>query len=318
MTKFAILGYGFMGKKHHDAIKAKDDASVVAIIDNCNIHHPETECFQSLDVFLEQKPDVDRVIIATPNYDHSISAQRLLENGYDIFLEKPYCLSKKDAETLQTLSNQLGRKIFFSHQNRYSSISKFLKTLISEQKLGKIYMLQSNLFWSRGQNYYQPNSWKGKKATDGGTLYTQFFHFIDLIMWLFGDIEIKNVLAKTLKHQQYIEIEDTGTIAFEIKDNGAIGVLNFSTAVYEKNLESSMTIIAEKGTIKISGQYFDEIEYCNIENFAPPLELPKSDNISNLMENLTSEECHPEDVKQSFKTVEKIEEIYRLASEQNP
>ena len=171
-------------------------------------------------------------------------------------------------------------------------------------------MIQSNLFWSRNQNYYQPDSWRGKKVTDGGTLYTQFFHFIDLILWIFGDFEIKNAFAKTLKHKN-IEIEDTGTVTFEMKNKG-IGVMNFSTAVYDKNLESSMTIIAEKGTVKISGQYFDEIEFCNIENFDNTFILEKTDNLSNLKQNLNcvDEDYDENDLEQSFKTVKKIEEIY--------
>lgn len=315
MTRFAILGFGFMGKKHYEVINSNPNTTVSAIIDKQAILHPETESFQSLDLFLEKKRDVDVVIIATPNSDHYSSAKKLLENGYNVFLEKPYCLTLEESEKLQHISSQNGTKIFFSRQNRYAQVSKFLKKLIDEKTLGDIYMVQTNLFWSRNQNYYQPDSWKGKKTTDGGTLYTQFFHFIDLILWIFGDIEIKSAFAKTLKHKNYIEIEDTGTVTFELKESEGIGVLNFSTAVFDKNLESSMTIIAEKGSVKISGQYFDEIEYCNIENFSKEnIGLKTSDNLSNLSENLNSinEDYNLDQVKQNFDTVKKIEEIYKM------
>lgn len=311
MMKVAILGFGFMGKKHFDVLKSNPNFEVSAIIDYQLTNYPKIEHFQSLDSFLEEQPNIDLVVIATPNFEHFNAAKQLLENGYSIFLEKPYCFNSEEAEALQQISINHHRKIFLSNQNRYSPISKFLKTIIDENALGKIYMLQSNLFWSRGENYYLPNSWKGKKTTDGGTLYTQFFHFIDLILWIFGDFEIKNAIGKTFRNA--VEIEDTGTFNFELK-TGGIGVVNFSTAVFEKNLESSMTIIGEKGTIKISGQYFDEIEYCNIQDFTlEHFNVGKADNLINLNENFNHifNEYSNESMKQSFKSVQKIEEIYK-------
>lgn len=311
MMKVAILGFGFMGKKHFDVLESNPNFEVCAIIDYQTINHPKAEYFQSLDIFLDKKRDVDLVVISTPNFDHFTSAKKLLEQGYDIFLEKPYCFNSQEAKILQETSHS---KIYLSKQNRFSPISKFLKNIIENNILGKIYMIQTNLFWSRGVHYYLPNSWKGKKSTDGGTLYTQFFHFIDLIMWIFGDIEIKNAVGKTFRNQA--EIEDTGSFNFELNDGG-IGIVNFSTAVFEKNLESSMTIIAEHGTIKISGQYFDEIEYCNIKDFKlEDYNIEKSDNLSNLNDNFneifaTYSEL---ELKESFKTVQKIEEIYKKLS----
>ncbi|WP_164466672.1 hypothetical protein [Chryseobacterium taklimakanense] len=139
-----------------------------------------------------------------------------------------------------------------------------------------------------------------------------------MILWIFGDIEIKSAFAKTLKHKNYIEIEDTGTVTFELKESEGIGVLNFSTAVFDKNLESSMTIIAEKGSVKISGQYFDEIEYCNIENFSKEnIGLKTSDNLSNLSENLNSinEDYNLDQVKQSFDTVKKLKKYIKCCTD---
>ncbi|MDO5617044.1 MAG: Gfo/Idh/MocA family oxidoreductase [Cruoricaptor ignavus] len=319
MTKFAILGFGFMGKKHFDIIEKNPHTTLVAIIDN-NVENqnPDTEYYQCLDSFLEQKPEVDIVLIATPNVAHFAEAQQLLQNGYNVFLEKPYCLKKEETEILTQTAEKHKKNIFFSNQNRYSEISKFLKKIQEDGLLGEIYLLQTNLFWSRNANYYQPNSWKGKKDKDGGTLYTQFFHFIDLIMWIFGEIHITNVNAKTLKHKDIVEIEDTGNVVFGFENGNGIGVLNFSTAVYDKNFESSMTIIAEKGTVKIGGQYFDEIEYCNIKDFdLGTCNITKTSNADNLNEMISQisqkhNNFSNEGFSQSFSVVKKIEEIYNF------
>lgn len=316
MINYAILGYGFMGKKHHEVILSNPNATVTAIIDKNEINSPDIEYFQCLDFFLEKPRNVDVVIISTPNSDHFHSAKKLLENGYTIFLEKPYCFTKKQTEELQKISYENKKQIFFSNQNRKSPIATFLKDIIDKNILGEIYFIQSNLFWSRNENYYQKDSWKGTKDKDGGTLYTQFFHFVDLIMWAFGDIEIRNVVAKTLKHKSLIEIEDTGTVTFELKNKETIGVLNFSTAVYDRNFESSLTIIAENGTLKISGQYFDEVEYCNIKNFdINDYLIGKTDNLSNLRDNLNyvNENCKNyslNGISESMNIVSKIEQIY--------
>lgn len=320
MTKFAILGYGFMGKKHCEAISAHPNTQVTAIIDHIPPNVPDVAFFQHLELFLEARPQVDVIIIATPNYDHFSSAKKLLEAGYNIFLEKPYCLKTSESKILMALAEGKQKHIFFARQNRASHTAKFLKKTVEAGVLGNIFMIQTNLFWARDERYYTLGSWKGTKAKDGGILFTQFFHFIDLILWIFGDFNVLNSTIKQLKHKNIIEIEDTGSFTFELKNKGGIGVINFSTALYEKNYESSMTIIAEHGTLKISGQYFDEIEYCNISNFdLNKNSLKKSDNLSNLKEML-DDICQNlkmqkfEDIHAGFRVVKTIEDIYQEAS----
>lgn len=316
MLQFAILGFGFMGKKHFDVIDALPNAKIKAIID----HHPIEnnsgfEHFQNLDFFIEKKPEVDLVVIATPNYDHFFSAKKLLENGYHVLIEKPYCFTAEETTLLKETSSKTGKKIFFVNQNRFSGTAVFLKNLVAQNLLGKIYMVQTNCFWSRNQNYYQPDSWKGDVKMDGGTLYTQFFHFIDLLLWLFGDMKIKNSVFETFRHKNLIEFEDTGNIVFEIIKDKSIASLSFSTAVYENNLESSMTIIAENGTVKIAGQYFDEVVYCNIKDYEfNKNSIPKTSNFDNLIENynhavFTLDKDH--ETNMSFNVVKLIEEIYQ-------
>ena len=136
-------------------------------------------------------------------------------------------------------------------QNRYSPPSVWIKDLIDRKVLGDIYMVQLNCYWNRDERYYKAGGWKGTKDLDGGTLFTQFSHFIDIMYWLFGDIQ--NIQGKfaDFNHKDYTDFEDSGFVSFDFV-NGGIGSLNYSTSVANQNLESSMTIIGEKG-IKLSG-----------------------------------------------------------------
>ena len=280
----AVLGNGFMGKKHREAISLSQNFSLTAIMDSsCEESHDEKCILTSFEHFLESDTNTDAVVIATPNYLHFQQAKMLLLHGYHVIIEKPFCMNPSEALELEKLEEKTGKNIFTIMQNRHSSVSLWLKEMIGSGRLGNIYMVQTNCFWNRNENYYLPKSWKGTKEMDGGTLYTQFTHYADLMMWIFGDV--KNICStmKTFRHQQLIEIEDTGMVTFEF-EKGGIGSLNFTTAVYEKNLESSMTVIAENGSIKINGQYFNQIEVCNVKDYSFDLkEIKTPDNIQNLM-----------------------------------
>jgi predicted dehydrogenase len=130
-------------------------------------------------------------------------------------------------------------------------------------------MMQLNCYWNRDDRYYKKDSWHGKKDLDGGTLYTQFSHFIDIMYWLFGDVD--NVQAKfnDFNHASLTDFEDSGFVSFDFV-NGGMGCINYSTSVWNQNLESSMTIIAENGSVKIGGQYMDKVEYCHVKDYVMP------------------------------------------------
>jgi predicted dehydrogenase len=133
-------------------------------------------------------------------------------------------------------------------------------------------MVQVNCFWNRDERYYKGGTWHGTKELDGGTLFTQFSHFIDLLYWVFGDIDHIKAHFSSFNHQHLTEFEDSGVVNFNFT-NGGMGSINFSTSVWDKNLESGMTVIGEKGTVKVGGQYMDKVEYCHIQNYTVP-ELP--------------------------------------------
>jgi UDP-N-acetyl-2-amino-2-deoxyglucuronate dehydrogenase len=134
---------------------------------------------------------------------------------------------------------------------------------------GKDLMVQLNCYWNRDDRYYKAGWLAWKKDLDGGTLFTQFSHFIDIMYWLFGDIDKIQARLADHNHQDLTEFEDSGVVTFEFV-NGGMGCLNFSTSVWDRNLESSMTIIAENGSIKIGGQYMDKVEYCHVKNYTLP------------------------------------------------
>jgi predicted dehydrogenase len=212
-------------------------------------------------------------------------------------------------------------------QNRYSPPSAWLKEVVSSGKLGKIYMVQVNCYWNRDSRYYKPGNWKGSSVTDGGTLFTQFSHFIDIMFWLFGDI--KNVQARffDFNHETLTEFEDSGIVSFDFVKGGA-GCLNFSTSVYDTNLESSITIVAEHGSIKVGGQYMNEVEYCHIKDYTMPV-LPESSPandyghykgsaanhhfvIENVVDTLKGRTVATTNALEGLKVVEIIEKIYAL------
>jgi len=212
-------------------------------------------------------------------------------------------------------------------QNRYSPPSVWIKEIIDTEVLGKIFMVQLNCYWNRDDRYYKKGSWKGTQDLDGGTLFTQFSHFIDIMYWLFGDIT--NIQAKfnDFTHQHSTDFEDSGFVSFDFI-NGGMGCLNYSTAIATQNLESSITIIGEKGSVKIGGQYMNEVEICNIDGYKMPklaAANPPNDYgpykgsaanhhyiIENVIDTLKGRTTATTNALEGLKVVEIIERIYAM------
>ena len=200
-------------------------------------------------------------------------AIKAIEAGYHVVLEKPMTTSVADAEKVLYAGLKYRKQIFCVMQNRYSPPSVWIKEIIESGLLGKIFMVQLNCYWNRDERYYLPGGWHGTKALDGGTLFTQFSHFIDILYWLFGDITDIKARFADFNHAGLTDFEDSGVISFRFTEGGGLGSLTYSTAVWDQNMESSMSIIAEKGSVKIGGQYMDKVDYCHIKGYAMP-ELP--------------------------------------------
>jgi UDP-N-acetyl-2-amino-2-deoxyglucuronate dehydrogenase len=276
--KFAVIGCGHIGKRHAEMITRNSDSELVALIDvkvkdGLGLDaYPTTAFFNSVDAFFASdiSAAVDVVNIASPNGYHAEHAMASLNAGKHVVIEKPMALNKQDAEKVIFKALQVGKQVFCVMQNRYSPPSEWIKDVIKQKVLGNIYMVQLNCYWNRDDRYYKKDSWHGKLDLDGGTLFTQFSHFIDLMYWLFGDVsDVKSRFAN-FNHKGLTELpEDSGIINFEFVDGG-IGCMNFSTSIWNQNLESSMTIIAENGSVKIGGQYMDKVEVCNIKDYTMP------------------------------------------------
>lgn len=228
--------------------------------------------FATLDEYLRDGPPADVLTVATPNGSHAPLAIQALRAGLHVVVEKPFAIRRADAEEIVHTALHTGRRVFGVMQNRYSPPAAWLKQLVDDDRLGRIHLVQLTCLWNRDARYYQSDSWRGTRAADGGTLFTQFSHFIDLLYWVFGDITAIQSRFYDFAHHTLTEFEDSGLVTFELVRGGA-GVLNFSTAVWDRNLESSITVVAEKGAVKLGGQYLDKVEVCHVQDYTLP-ELP--------------------------------------------
>lgn len=274
-VKFAVVGCGHIGKRHAEMIIRNSESELVALVDTkpkdlLDIEKFGVPFYNSLDKLLEAKLDIDVINIATPNGFHSTHAIQCLDSGKHVVIEKPIALSKNDAESVIYKALNEHKHVFAVMQNRYSPPSVWIKDLIDSGKLGNIYIVQLNCYWNRDERYYTSDSWHGSKELDGGTLFTQFSHFIDILYWLFGDINNIKTKFNNFNHSTLTDFEDSGFITFDFIKNGGMGSINYSTSVWNQNLESSMTIIAEQGSVKIGGQYMDKVEYCHIQDYEMP------------------------------------------------
>lgn len=271
---FAVIGCGHIGKRHAEMISRNSNCNLVALVDikpkeQLNIDIYEIPFFSSIEALLQSEIETDVITIATPNGFHAAHAILALEAKNHVVIEKPMALNKADAEEIIYKALNVSKQVFTVMQNRYSPPSIWIKELVDNGTLGEIYSVHVNSFWNRDERYYTTDSWHGSKDLDGGTLFTQFSHFIDIMYWLFGDITNIRSIMKDFKHQKMTDFEDSGIVNFEFV-KGGIGNFNFSTTLYNKNMESSMTIIAENGAVKIGGQYMNEVEYCHIKNYEMP------------------------------------------------
>jgi UDP-N-acetyl-2-amino-2-deoxyglucuronate dehydrogenase len=331
-VKFAVIGAGHIGKRHAEMIMRNEDATLVAITDilpkeNLNIDHFNVPYFQSIEELFASGLEFDVVNVCSPNGLHAFHSIQALENRKHIVCEKPMGLSKAECEQVIYKALQMSKQVFCVMQNRYSPPSVWIKDVIENKLLGDIYLVQLNCYWNRDERYYKKNNWKGTADLDGGTLFTQFSHFIDIMFWLFGDIKDIQGKFNDFNHHDLTTFEDSGFVTFDFI-NGGMGSINYSTSVWNQNLESSITIIGEKGTVKIGGQYMNEVEYCHIKDYSMPiLEAANPANdygtykgsaanhhyiIQNVIDTLKGRTSATTNALEGLKVVEIIERIYAL------
>jgi len=328
--KFGIVGCGRIAQRHAEHINNK--GILVAV---CDVVEEKADkmaatyhakAYYSIEQFLQAK-EIDVVAVCSPNGLHAEHAIKALQAGFHVLCEKPMAIQLSDCGQMIQAAEKSNKRLFAIKQNRYNPPVAAVKKMIEEGRLGKINNVQLNCFWNRNPDYYH-NSWKGTLKLDGGTLFTQFSHFIDLLYWIAGDVQEVQAYMGNFVHQGIIEFEDTGVVILRFT-SGAIGSVNYTVNSYNKNMEGSLTLFGEKGTVKIGGQYLNELEYQQIEGYAIE-NLPEGNKPNNYGNYVGSMSNHDKvydnviDVLQNnasittsafegLKTVEIIEKIYKAA-----
>jgi len=329
--KFVIIGFGHIGKRHATIANQYPECEVVAVVDldHSIVEHElfpsKAQYFSTIDAFIDSKIEADVVNIATPNGFHCPFALKALEAGYHVVIEKPMGLTKAECEAVVFKSLQVNKQVFVVKQNRYSPPSQWMKDVVKKGIVGDVLTVQVNCYWNRDDRYYKAGGWKGTLKLDGGTLFTQFSHFIDIMYWVFGDVQNIKASFADFNHATSTEFEDSGVVNFEFA-GGGLGSLNFSTSVWDTNMESSITVVGTKGSFKVGGQYMNEVEYCHIENYTMP-ELPPTNApndygpfkgsaanhhyvIENVVNTLKGNDTITANALEGLKVVDIIERIY--------
>jgi len=329
---FGIVGCGRIAERHAEQIKRLAVLYAVCdIIESKAVtlaKKNRAKVYTDIDVMLSSESNLDVISVCTPNGLHSEHTIKALKKGFHVLCEKPMATSVYECEGMIKEAEQSNKRLFIVKQNRFNPPVQAVKDVLNRNILGKIFDIQLNCFWNRNAEYYAQSDWKGTKKLDGGTLYTQFSHFIDLLYWLFGDVKNVEAITSNFLHEGVIEFEDTGVVILEFY-NGIIGTINFTVNSFVRNLEGSLTIFGENGTIKIGGQYLNELEYQNIKDYKienlpkgnPPNNygqyvgsMSNHDKVyENLIEVIVNEGKIATNGFEGLKTVEIIDKIYTAA-----
>lgn len=269
MIRFAIVGCGRISKRHSDNIR-KYGVLVAACDERPErtaelVKGTNARTYAALSDMLErEKGNIDVLSVCTPNGLHAQHSIEGLKAGCHVMCEKPMATTPADCATMIKTAERANRRLFIVKQNRFNPPVVGVKELIDSGTLGRIFSAHLNCFWNRDAAYYQ-DDWKGSLSLDGGTLYTQYSHFLDLILWFCGDVAQVHAYTDNFGHKGIVEYEDEGVAILRFR-SGTLGTVSFSINTHAKNMEGSLTLICEYGTVKIGGQYLNELEYQNIKD----------------------------------------------------
>lgn len=270
--RVAVVGAGRIGKRHIQEILNHPGLELVGACDiksllECGLNENLPFYSNIEDLIDSARPDV--IHICSPNYLHASQAISAMEMGCHVVIEKPMALNTVDCESVIQTAEKTKKLVFAVMQNRYSPPAQWIKDVLDRKLLGEIYMVDLQCYWNRNEQYYLESDWKGDLEKDGGTIFTQFSHFVDIVYWLFGDIKIMGASFSNHNHLDTAEFEDSGHVLFDLQGQGK-GSFAFSTSVDRSNYESGLTIVGEKGTVKIGGQYMNKVIHCDIRDYHLP------------------------------------------------
>ena len=262
--RIAVVGCGRISKNHFGAIeKHSNNIELVALCDNdpaiikkCNSQYDVPGYIRFEDLLSNN--NLDLVAICTPSGQHSDQTVMAASKGVHVMTEKPMATRWKDGLRMVKACDEAGIRLFVVKQNRRNKTLQILKQAIDEKRFGRIYMVHLNVFWSRPQEYYDSAKWRGTWELDGGAFMNQASHYVDLIDWLIGPVADVHAMTGTLARN--IEVEDTGVLNIRWR-SGTLGSMSVTMLTYPKNYEGSITILGEKGTVRVGGVAVNEIQH---------------------------------------------------------
>ncbi len=263
--RFAFIGCGSIANKHAVALKRLNDAEIVGIYDvNYNTASVfggkhSIAAFKSIEELVEKaQPDIFNIL--TPSGLHGENILNLIHYNKHFVVEKPLALRLDEVDRILEEGNKRGLKLFVVQQNRFNPPIQKLKEAIDKGRFGKLVLGTIRVRWCRNQSYYDERPWRGTWAFDGGVITNQASHHIDMLIWMMGEVE--SIMAKTATRLARIEAEDTGVAILKFK-NGALGIIEATTATRPKDLEGSISILGEKGAVEIGGFFMNELKTWN-------------------------------------------------------
>lgn len=337
--RIGLLGIGRIAQRHIDALAQHvDNAEIVALCDTDSIALeagaralPSARTFSNLSEMLAanktENLNLDLVTVCTPSGLHPEHGREIAKVGIHVLVEKPMGVQLNDARSLVHTCREMGVALFIVKQNRFNPPVVALRRAIDEGGFGRIYMIVSNVFWTRPQAYYDQAKWRGTWGLDGGAFLNQASHYVDLVQWLGGPV--RSVQAKIATLARNIEAEDTGVALIEF-ESGTIASLNVTMLTYPKNLEGSITVIGEKGTVRIGGVALNKIEEWNFVDSCAVESCSHSyttDSVygyghgalyENIFRKMRGEPSVTIDGEEGLKSMELFEAIYKSARENTP
>jgi len=261
--RIAVVGCGRISKNHFDSIKAHQKN--IELISVCDANQQvlskykvkyKVNGYLDLEQMLKSE-ELDLIAICTPSGIHANQTELCAKYGINVMTEKPMATRWQDGVRMVKACDEAAVRLFVVKQNRHNDTLRLLKRAILEKRFGKIHMVHLNVFWTRPQEYYDQAEWRGTWEFDGGAFMNQASHYVDLLDWLIGPIDKVQAMMSTTRD---IEVEDTGVLNVKWR-NGALGSMSVTMLTYPKNLEGSIVILGEKGTVRVGGVAVNEIQH---------------------------------------------------------
>tara|TARA_B100000989_G_C19532446_1_gene470865 strand:- start:4058 stop:5116 length:1059 start_codon:yes stop_codon:yes gene_type:complete len=285
MLNFALIGCGRISERHSQLL-GNNEISEAKLVAVCDVELKKAKrlakkynvpFFKDMDEMMTEV-DIDVIVVLTPSGNHASNVINLAKYEKDIVVEKPMALTIEDADEMIKACNENNCKLFVVKQNRFNLPVIKLREAVEQNRLGKIFLGTVRIRWARHQSYYDQDNWRGTWKMDGGVLTNQASHHVDLLEWMLGEVE--SVLAKSITALADIEVEDTAAVILKFK-SGALGIIEATTASRPNDLEGSLSLMGDKGSVVIEGFSVNKIKTWSFKD------MKKSDEdiLDNFSEN---------------------------------